>query len=98
LSPSIRRPILREILSAWKGVLNSIIISGTGISRQVVEEVLGSVVAKDPSTIFTVTDTGAFDDEDDQRTYLEQYLPSGYLNTAQGKYLATRVGYWLHGR
>jgi hypothetical protein len=67
---------------------------------QELETVLGSAVAKynarpKPQT---VTDLGAFDNEDDQRAYLECYVPEGFLDTDSGKSLVERAGYWLHGR
>jgi hypothetical protein len=96
---SIRSPILPEIRFAWRLMSDNLILSGTAMPSNMEEEaVRGSSVAKDPSTMPIVTDTGSFDNEDHQRAYLEQYLPSGYLDTADGKLLATRVGHWLHGR
>jgi hypothetical protein len=41
------RPILREILSSWSPMLPNLIVSGTGISMQEVDRVIGSVVAKE---------------------------------------------------
>jgi hypothetical protein len=62
--------------------------------------ILGSAVAKesDRPPHETVTDLGVFDNEDDQRAYLEFYLPPGYLDTGKWKTVAYRAGYWLHGR
>ncbi len=97
--PEQRRPILREILRSWRSRLPNLIVSGTGISMQEVGNVITSVVAKErPDRFETVTEIGGFDDEDGQRAYLEEYLPHGYLDTSEGKEIASRVGYWLRGR
>jgi hypothetical protein len=53
-----RRPILREIISAWKLVIPDLIISGTGVSMLEVESVLGSAVAKEGYLSPTMTDVG----------------------------------------
>ncbi len=99
--PEQGRPILRAILRSWDPKFPNLIVSGTGISMHEVEDVIGSVVAKeleDPVPFDMVTEIGGFDDEDGQLAYLNQYLPPGYLDTSQGKEIASRVGYWLRGR
>jgi hypothetical protein len=94
-----RRPILREFLHSWGLILPNLIVSGTGISMRDVETVFDSMVAKYPEIESqTVTEIGAFDNENDQQAYLAQYLPPGFLDTSQGKEVASRVGYWLRGR
>ena len=93
------RPILRQIIDQWVPIFSNLIVSGAGLSLQELETVLGSVVAKETGRQpETVTDLGAFDNEEDQRAYLEQYLPPGFLDTDSGNQLARRLGYWLHGR
>ena len=95
--PTKARPFLRPIVAAWSRQLPNLIVSGTGISMQEVADVIGSLVAKEGGTE-TVTEIGAFDNENSQRAYLERYLPPGYLDTSEGKVIASRVGYWLRGR
>lgn len=92
------RPILREIIRAWMHSIPNLIISGTGVSMQEMETVLGSVVAKEGPQPKTETDLGAFDNEQSQRAYLECYLPPNFLDSDAGKLVASRIGYWLHGR
>jgi hypothetical protein len=97
--PAQRRPILRQIILTWTRVLPNLIVSGTGVLMHKLETVLGSAVAKEGGLEpEMVTDLGAFDTEETQRAYLEHYLPPGFLDTASGKAVASRVGYWLHGR
>jgi len=92
------RPILRELIMAWKDSLPSLIISGTGISMEKIGAVLGSATAKEGGEVLTFTDLGVFDSEEGQRAYMERYLPMGFLDGPSGKVLASRAAYWLHGR
>jgi hypothetical protein len=98
-TPTARRPILREIICAWSPIFPALIVSGTGISMWDVETVIGTMVAKqNGETPKTITDLGAFDNEEDQLAYLKLYLPEKYLQTEDGKSMKSRVRYWLHGR
>ncbi|KIM30016.1 hypothetical protein M408DRAFT_100172 [Serendipita vermifera MAFF 305830] len=93
------RPILRQIILAWRAVCPNLIISGTGVSMQELEAIIGSAVAKESGEESqTYTDLGSFDDEMAQCAYFEQYLPAGSLNDEHWKTVASRAGYWLHGR
>jgi hypothetical protein len=96
--PLQSRSILREIILTWRSFLPHLIISGTRVLMQVVETDLGSMVAKEGPGLRTITEMGGFDDKDHQRAYLEQYFPPDFLNTPDGKEIASRVGYWLRGR
>jgi hypothetical protein len=100
LDPAKHRPILREIIGAWKEYFPNLIISGTGVSMQEMEIVFGSAVAKEPTGKKPKTETalGAFDTRDMQQRYLELYLPPGFLDSAIGQEVASRAAYWLHGR
>jgi hypothetical protein len=92
------RPVLRELILAWRGFM-PITVSGTGPSMSDIEIILGSAVSKELVTSHVViTDTGAFDGRDDQRAYVEQYVPPGFLYTEAGQDLMLRMEYWLHGR
>jgi len=98
-SLSISRPTLRHLISKWKAPLPNMIVSGTGVSIDAMETVLGSLVAKETGHVSeTITDIGAFNDDKGQRSYMESYLPNDLLNSDSGKELVSRVGYWLHGR
>jgi hypothetical protein len=95
------RPILREIVRAWEsqsvghGVF--MVVAGTGISKDVVDQAMASAIMKD-SRYRWCSDTGAFDEVEVQRRYLVKYLPRSVLDTAAGRRLVERVWYWLHGR
>jgi len=92
------RPILCPIVLTWTSILPDLIVSGTGISMREVKTVIDSVVAKESGSPETVTEIGGFDDEDGRRAYLERYFPPDFLDTSEGKEVASRVGYWLRGR
>jgi hypothetical protein len=95
------RPILREIVKAWEsqsfgqGVF--MVVAGTGISKDVVDQAMASAIMKDSRYRWS-SDTGAFDRRDVQQRYLEKYLPKPLLESDIGVRLLERVWYWLHGR
>ncbi|KAG5652567.1 hypothetical protein H0H81_004576 [Sphagnurus paluster] len=95
------RPVLREIVRAWDSQASGhgvfMVVAGTGISKDVVDQAMASAIMKE-SKYRWCSDTGAFDDCDIQRRYLEKYLPPNFLSSTSGKRLLERIGYWLHGR
>jgi hypothetical protein len=93
------RPILCQLIDLWMSVIPKLVISGTDIFMEEMEPFIGSAIVKQSSfPSITITDTGAFNDTKSQFAYLEKYLPKGYLRTEEGKVVASRTGYWLHGR
>ncbi|KAF8057442.1 hypothetical protein FPV67DRAFT_1527494 [Lyophyllum atratum] len=98
---SAHRPVLREIVRAWEGQSSGqgvfMVVAGTGISKNVVDQAMASAIMKE-SKYRWCSDTGAFDDVHVQRRYIERYLPPSFLSGAAGKRLVERMGYWLHGR
>ena len=76
--PSIPRPILREILSAWdkKGYR---IVAGTGPSVRVVDEVVDSRVLATDIGWHTCTQTGAFDSFKAHSAYISRDAPPTWL-------------------
>ena len=92
------RPVIREIVRTWSDILPRLILSGTGLSIDVLETAVGSVVAKEGPAPITISDVGAFDSAQEQQYYLEQYLPPGFVKTESGKCLMTRAALWLRGR
>lgn len=95
------RPILREIVRAWESQTSGrgvfMVVAGTGISKDVVDQAMASAIMKD-SRYRWCSDTGAFDHVHIQQAYLRKYLPTTYLESSAGKRLLERVWYWLHGR
>ena len=95
------RPILREIVEAWEGQSFGqgvfMVVAGTGISKDVVDQAMASAIMKD-SRYRWCSDTGAFDLQHVQTHYLRKYLPQGLLQTEAGVRLLERVWHWLHER
>ncbi|KXN84651.1 hypothetical protein AN958_12029 [Leucoagaricus sp. SymC.cos] len=95
------RPILREIVRAWqeqtlgRGVF--MIVAGTGLSKDVVDQTMASAIMKD-SRYRWCSDTGAFATVRSQQRYIAKYLPESLLESTSGKRLLDRLWYWLHGR
>ncbi|KJA20635.1 hypothetical protein HYPSUDRAFT_141950 [Hypholoma sublateritium FD-334 SS-4] len=95
------RPILREIVKAWEGQSFGqgvfMVVAGTGISKDVVDQAMASAIMKD-SKYRWCSDTGAFDTMVAQQKYLRKYLPESFLASESGVRLLERIWYWLHGR
>ncbi|KAJ3885244.1 hypothetical protein GG344DRAFT_82945 [Lentinula edodes] len=101
-----KRPLLRQIAkclnviflkSGIQGFRATFIFTGTGLSKVDITDALSSVVAKVPRCD-DVNDTGAFDDIDTQRKYIEGYLPQHVLQSDQFPRLLERIFRWLRGR
>ncbi|KAL5476916.1 hypothetical protein ACEPAI_3102 [Sanghuangporus weigelae] len=95
---AIKRPVLRPIIRAWKMATTfPIVISGTSLSINVVNEVVSAAVMKIMPFTFA-TRTGAFDDEDDQREYILRYMPRHFARTVSGKAFLKRAWNYARGR
>ncbi|KAJ3886772.1 hypothetical protein GG344DRAFT_81368 [Lentinula edodes] len=98
-----KRGVLREIARWWDSVLNqrsailvgALIFTGTGLSRELISDVLSSVVMK-PDYCTSVYDTGAFDDPKAQIAYLKRFFPPDIWQSSER--LRNRTHYWLRGR
>lgn len=73
------------------------VVAGTGISKDVVDQAMASAIMKE-SKYRWCSDTGAFDDIQIQRRYIERYLPASFASSLSGKRLMERINYWLRGR
>ncbi|KAJ7458032.1 hypothetical protein B0H11DRAFT_1738165 [Mycena galericulata] len=101
---SASRPILREIVRAWvMDLFNTLrfwlVISGTGIDRDVIIKVLASGVSKpDAHRLCVLNNVGAFTNYAEHFAFMERYIPPRIFGTPSGKALTERMSYWLHGR
>jgi hypothetical protein len=96
--PSIQRPILREILSAWEQQRYIIVVAGTGLSVKEMKEAVGSRIVKPDIPWRTRTHTGAFDSREAQSDYVSRYLPPHLVQSDSGRLLLQRCWSWLRGR
>ena len=97
----LSRPVLRQIIAAWIStpIRIRMIISGTGVSMRELRTIFTSAVVKEGGLEpRMVVKLGAFDAQENQSAYLRKYCPPGFLDTATGEYLVSRVFFWLHGR
>jgi hypothetical protein len=97
---SIKRPILRQIWLSWTTLLNPfqmrLVLSGTGIELQALQDTLSSNALKRQPYHLTY-DVGAFEDPDIQAKYIKRYVPAPWSKPHWEK-LLTRAWAWLHGR
>ncbi|KAL5476986.1 hypothetical protein ACEPAI_3172 [Sanghuangporus weigelae] len=94
----VKRPVLRPIIKSWQLATEfPIIVSGTGLSIVVVNEVVTSAVMK-VNAFTRATRTGAFDDENRQREYILRYMPPGLAGTESGKAFLRRAWNYARGR
>ncbi|KAF8338350.1 hypothetical protein F5887DRAFT_1137571 [Amanita rubescens] len=97
-----RRPILREMVSFFQSsqIFKRIILSGTGLSMEMVKYAVGSRAAKEVTNegqgVFT--DVGRFTSEDSsQEVYISRYLNLSKDNVSDRR-LLERMKYWFSGR
>jgi hypothetical protein len=97
---STRRPILREIWATWSTVLRPeslrLVLSGTGIDQQALEDTFASADSKGPSYRIKY-DIGAFDSPEAQAKYIKRYVPAPWTESHWAEFL-TRAWMWLRGR
>ena len=96
--PTKFRSILREIVKVFSKLMVMIVVSGTGLSLEEVEDALHSSVAKPLGKFETFVDLGMFDDPLKLEATVKQYIPSRILESSSGKILQLRILEYLPGR
>ena len=94
------RPLLRETYRVWSILLGSkfpLILSGTGINYQFINEILGSNFVKGEPYV-RLHDIGAFDDPRSQAAYIQKYFPPTLFQTPAWNAFLSRAWAWLRGR
>ncbi|KAF8505280.1 hypothetical protein BU17DRAFT_71445 [Hysterangium stoloniferum] len=97
-SPNIFRSVLREIVTGFLRSSVKVIVSGTGLSLEQVEDVLSSSVGKPPGQFETFVELGMLDDPLKLDATLRQYIPPSFLESESGKFLQQRIREYLPGR
>lgn len=96
-----KHPILREIWLLWTDVLKPeqmrVILSGTGIETQALEDTLDSAACK-VHNYNTVYVTGAFEDPETQAKYIKRYIPASFDDDQHWMAFLDRAWAWTHGR
>ncbi|KAJ3838887.1 hypothetical protein F5878DRAFT_724949 [Lentinula raphanica] len=100
-----QRPVIREIVRGWMD-LNpdridrltiKLIITGTGLEKATVQDAIASSMYKQ-YTFYSTYITGGLDDREVHLSYLQDYLPSWFMESPQFGYLFDRIRHWLRGR
>ena len=94
------RPLLRETYRVWSTILGPkfpLILSGTGINYQVIDEILGSSHVK-ARPYARLHDIGGFDDPRSQAAYIQHYFPPTLFQFPAWKAFLSRAWAWLCGR
>ncbi|KAK7452134.1 hypothetical protein VKT23_012239 [Stygiomarasmius scandens] len=102
-----KRPVLRQLLFTLTSALEKTaenvdvthIVTGTGISKEMLEDAVSSATYKEQSIAFVPDyNTGGFDHIEDQKSYIAHYLGEGFPQSQIGKPLCSRMWHWLRGR
>lgn len=96
--PSVQCPVLKPIVNALLDASElPIIVSGTGLSMDLVNEGTSSTVSK-RSAFRLTTHTGSFINRDQQCDYIMRYVPQHIVESEAGKALIERAWRWVRGR
>jgi hypothetical protein len=94
------RSVLREIWLSWTSVLHPLqmrlVISGTGIDLQALQQTLASTVLK-PESYQLYHDVGVFEDQKAQADYIQKYIPADWREKKWEEFL-NRAWAWFRGR
>jgi len=102
-----KRPVLRQLVFTLTSALEEAsdhiefthIVTGTGISKEMLEDAVSSTTFKEQTTGFVLGyNTGGFDYKHDQEKYITHYLGEDFPNSKMGKALCSRMWHWLQGR
>ena len=96
--PTAFRSILREIVKVFDSLAVKIVVSGTGLSLEEVEDALNSGVGKPLGQFETFVELGMFDNPLKLEATLQRYIPSSILESPSGKSLRMRIREYLPGR
>ncbi|KAF8523132.1 hypothetical protein BU17DRAFT_86285 [Hysterangium stoloniferum] len=97
-SPEIFQSVLRETVKVFLHSTVKVIVSGTGLSLEEVEDALSSSVGKPSGRFETFVDLGMSDNPLKLDVTLRQYVPLSFLESDSAKYLQQRIREYLPGR
>ncbi|KAJ7457623.1 hypothetical protein B0H11DRAFT_207477 [Mycena galericulata] len=103
VNPTISRSVMREMILVLKVLVMAyvgLIISGTGVDKQLVDDQVSSFINK--TILYSWTSlTGSFDKKTSpelQEAYIRQYVPPTILAADPEDRLINRIVNWLEGR
>ena len=92
------RSILCEIVKVFSSLSVRIVVSGTGLSLEEVEDARNSSVGKPLGQFEAFVELGMFDNPLKLEATLQRYIPTSILESPSGKSLRTRIREYLPGR
>jgi hypothetical protein len=93
----IFRSILREVATVFTSYSLKLVVSGTGVSLEELEEAMHSGVSK-PAAVKLFHDLGMFDTWPKLKPFVERYVPTSVLESPSGRRLQLRIREHLLGR
>jgi hypothetical protein len=96
-SEEVTRSVLREIVKVFTIMPIKLIVSGTGVSLEDLDEAMASGVSK-PVGVDLFHKLGMFDTWAKLKPFLDHYLPRSFLETPSGYRLQQRIQEYLLGR
>jgi hypothetical protein len=92
------RSSIREFSKIVTQLNVRLVVSGTGLSQDDVEDALASGVAKTNESVALVHKLGMFDTWPKLKPFLECYVPASFFSTPSGRRLEVRIREYLLGR
>jgi hypothetical protein len=90
------RSIIREIAQVFTEPQVDLIVSGTGLSLEELQEALASGVSK--RDVFVFHELGMFDTWTKLKPFIERYVPPSFLQSPSRDRLQKRIREYLLGR
>ncbi|KAJ4479577.1 hypothetical protein C8J55DRAFT_429178, partial [Lentinula edodes] len=92
-----RYPILKELIRGLRRQLGHLpirfVVAGTIIPENHFQSLVGEW-----DDFRWCSDTGSFNDPEDHRRYVSQFMPVTFASSVTGQALIDRMWYWLRGR
>ena len=97
-NPVIFRSIIREITVVLTKLPIKLVLSGTGLSLEEVQDSIASGVSKLHNAVKVVHELGMFDTWEKLKPFLQRYIPASILYSDSGEHLQQRMRDYLQGR
>jgi hypothetical protein len=93
----VLRSILREIVEVFTKLPIKLVVSGTSLSLEELEEAMPSGVSKPAEAVILFHELGMFDTWPKLKPFLERYVPASFLESPSGYRLQQRIQEYLLG-
>jgi hypothetical protein len=96
--PNTFRSIIREVADLFTNLPIKLIVSGTGLSLEEVQDSMASGVSKANNAVHLFHELGMFDTWRKLESFLKRYIPASTLDSESGRHLKPRMREYLQGR